>query len=273
MRHSLPVLACLAWAFTAQSFGCTSAPPEANPQSPAPRVSKPGTPVLAERALTLSIITRLAVRDVDEAAKRIRSEVSRTGGYLADLTLAPEREARLDARIPAGRLRDFREALVPLGKIESEMEKAEDVTDQRIDLGARLRNAALQEKRLLQLLDVRTGTLADVVAIEKELAAVREIIERSDAQRQSLEERVGLAEVSITLTRSLGPAWQTPIASLAEAGRGGLEACAGLLFGLAMAVVASAPTLVAFAALALLVWRMATLIAGWRGRRGAAGAR
>ena len=85
------------------------------------------------------------------------------------------------------------------------------MTEQIVDVEARLSNARNTEKRLLDLLQRRTGALEDVLAAEREIARVREEIERFDAQRKSLDRRVTYATLNLVVmeetpaTLNLGP--------------------------------------------------------------------
>ncbi|MGC4117435.1 MAG: DUF4349 domain-containing protein [Myxococcales bacterium] len=126
---------------------------------------------------------------------------ARVGGFVLDSSSSGDRDVRFELRVPSTRLAAFRTTLSSLGEILHESEKTDDVTEQQTDLGARLRNAQVQEQRLLRLLEEKTGSLADVIAVEKELASVRETVERLDAQSKALAKRVELAAVSLTLSR------------------------------------------------------------------------
>ncbi|HEY3448757.1 MAG TPA: DUF4349 domain-containing protein [Myxococcales bacterium] len=222
-------------------------------------------PVTADRSLALTLDTSIQIADVHDAGRRVRSEVGRLGGFVLDSGSYGDSDIHFALRVPSARLPEFRTFLAGVGKVVREAEKTEDVTDQRVDLGARLRNAQVQEQRLLRLLEERTGSLADVVAIEKELASVREAIERLDAQSKALASRVELAAVSLDLSQH-APAWKTPIASLGSAARSGLEAVAGLGVGVGMVVAATAPTLLALAGLGLGLWRVLAAMKRWRAR-------
>ncbi len=70
------------------------------------------------------------------------------------------------------------------GQWISESQNGEDVGNQIIDVEARLSNARNTERRLLDLLQRRTGELEQVLAAEREIARVREEIERFVAQPQ-----------------------------------------------------------------------------------------
>ncbi len=75
----------------------------------------------------------------------------------------------------------------------------EEVTQQYVDLVARLKNARVTEQRLAQILAQRTGKVADVLEVEREIARVRGEIERMDAQRKTLENQVAFASVRFEL--------------------------------------------------------------------------
>jgi Domain of unknown function (DUF4349) len=85
------------------------------------------------------------------------------------------------------------------------------VTEQVTDLDARLANARNTEKRLIELLQKRTGDLADVLEAEREVARVREEIERFEGQRKNLDSRVSHATVTLQVdeerkaTLDMGP--------------------------------------------------------------------
>ena len=64
------------------------------------------------------------------------------------------------------------------------------MTTQTTDLDARLSNAGETEKRLVAVLQQRTGKVADVLEVEREIARVREQIERMTSERVRLRDRV-----------------------------------------------------------------------------------
>jgi hypothetical protein len=65
----------------------------------------------------------------------------------------------------------------PLGDVESVNIGSEDVGEAYADMEVRLANGRRLEQRLLELLATRTGSLEDVLAVERELARVRQEIE------------------------------------------------------------------------------------------------
>lgn len=234
-----------------------SAPPSGSAAPPAagPGEMKTGIPVAAGRALVVTIDVGLTVVDVDQSRAAIRSEVERAGGYVADATSTgsgAERSAHLELRVPSDKVQGVRAALGRVGEITTDVEKVQDVTEERADLDARLRNARISEKRILEIMAKQAGAIHEVIEAEKEISRIRESIERMEAQKRSLDGRVDLATVHVTLTGQPGAAaWRTPGKSIATAGRGGLRAAAAAGVFALMVVVAVAPILVPIAALIL----------------------
>ena len=76
---------------------------------------------------------------------------------------------------------------------------SDDVTEAFRDLTLRTANARREEQRLVELLSRRTGDLADVLAVERELARVRLDIERMEAETRTTQQRVDLATVTLTV--------------------------------------------------------------------------
>jgi len=83
--------------------------------------------------------------------------------------------------------------------VEEETRSNQEVTDQYIDLTARLKAARATEQRILQLLATRTGKLSDVLEAEQELERVRGEIESMDGQRVRMEHEVSYATVKVQL--------------------------------------------------------------------------
>jgi hypothetical protein len=228
--------------------GC--AKKEASPASAAPQVASEGQPTSAQtRARALNVDTSLVVDDVEAPMRSIRDAVDASGGYVADAAMSgedDERTARFDLRIPADALKPFMAKVSAVGKVTGYSERAEDVTDQRTDLKARLKNARTQEARIQDLMEKKTSTLGEIIEAEKELARVRENIERLDAQDRTMDGRVSFATVHVNLATRNVEAWRTPGSSIAHAATAGMRGAAAVFVFLAMAFVTVAPTLVPF---------------------------
>ena len=125
------------------------------------------------------------------------------GGYVGNTSLSAGenqlRSATLELKIPSARYDDALAGLKPIGKVESVSSTAEDVGEEFVDVSARVANAHRLEDRLVTLLATRTGKLEDVLAVERELARVREEIERYEGRIRFLKTRVATSTLSVTV--------------------------------------------------------------------------
>jgi hypothetical protein len=145
----------------------------------------------------------LLTKDFDETRAALEEVVRRHRGYSAQLTVGSESGSahKLSAtfRVPADQLDAAMAEIKKLAHVEQESQSGEEVTAQYVDLTARLSNARRTEQTLLDVLEKRTGRLSDVLAVEEELARVRENIERMEAALKSLQNRVSFATLQVEL--------------------------------------------------------------------------
>jgi hypothetical protein len=143
------------------------------------------------------------VQAVDAAVTRMRQTAGQFGGFIANTALVTgkeeQRAATLELRVPSAQFDALVGALNQLGKVESVNVSAEDVSEEYVDLGARLANARRVEARLVEMLATRTGKLSDVLTVEQELARVRQEAERYEARIRWLERRATLSSLQVSL--------------------------------------------------------------------------
>ncbi|HKU60225.1 MAG TPA: DUF4349 domain-containing protein [Gemmatimonadales bacterium] len=160
----------------------------------------------ADPASRLIIRTGQAGIEVDSlepALDRLRATAARVGGFVGNASIQTGRnqvrQASVEIKVPSSRFDDLTEGLRPLGRVEFLTVGAEDVSEEFVDLTARTANARRMEERLLELLASRTGKLQDVLTVERELARVREEIERMEGRLRYLKTRTELSTLSVAL--------------------------------------------------------------------------
>jgi hypothetical protein len=196
-------------------------------------------------AFELDPATRLIVRtgqasievdSLEPAMTVLRRVVQRVGGFVADASVQSGRnqlrQATLELKVPSARFDELTEGLQPIGRLEFVNVGAEDVSEEFVDLTARVANGRRLEDRLVELLRTRTGKLQDVLSVERELARVREEIERMEGRLRYLKTSAQLSTLSVSLhepvpivaTRGPGPiveafreAWRNFVGVLAGA--------------------------------------------------------
>jgi hypothetical protein len=175
-------------------------------QSVAP--AAPPMPTVPAQQVASGMVIRngdvsVQVDSVELAMDRLRQLASALGGYVGNVsTHTGEHEVRsatLELKVPAARFDDAMSGMAPLGKVERSTAMAQDVGEEFVDLTARVENARRLEARLVALLAQRTGKLEDVLAVERELARVREEIERYEGRLRYLSSRVATSTIVATV--------------------------------------------------------------------------
>jgi uncharacterized protein DUF4349 len=145
----------------------------------------------------------IEVDSLEPSMAELRRIAQRAGGFVADASVQSGRNqlrtATLQLKVPSSRFDDLTGWLEPLGRLQYVNVSAEDVSEEFVDLGARVDNAHRLEERLLELLRTRTGKLQEVLTVERELARVREEIERMEGRRRFLKTRAELSTLSVNL--------------------------------------------------------------------------
>jgi hypothetical protein len=140
---------------------------------------------------------------LDPAIIKVRQLAAQLGGYVANSSISGGqdqiRSATLELKIPAAKYDQAIGGLGGIGKVESVNTSVEDVGEEYVDITARVTNAKRLEERLTQLLATRTGKLEDVLAVERELARVREEIERYEGRLRFLRTRAAVSTLSVTV--------------------------------------------------------------------------
>lgn len=251
------------------------AEPKPDQMPAADEVQVPGTPggPSATTAATSMIIrtgtASVEVEELEPAIAAAQAMVVRLGGFVANsgiqLGNAEYRQATLELKVPAARFDEVVRGLNPLGKVETVNVTAEDVGEEFVDVTARMGNARRLEARLVELLATRTGKLEDVLQVERELARVREEIERYEGRLRFLRTRVSISTLTLTLhepasvvgdyggnpiTRAFGRAWRNFVEFTA-----GLIEAMGWMIPLGLIIAG-------------IVWVLRRMLRGWwRSRR------
>ncbi|MEO5580533.1 MAG: DUF4349 domain-containing protein, partial [Gemmatimonadaceae bacterium] len=156
----------------------------------------------------------IEVERLDPGIVRLRQLTTQLGGYVANSSISGGRDqvrsATLELKIPAARYDQAVNGLGGIGKVESVNTSVEDVGEEYVDLTARVTNAKRLEERLVTLLATRTGKLEDVLAVERELARVREEIERYEGRLRFLRTRAAVSTLTVTVHEPMPLLGQNP---------------------------------------------------------------
>ena len=166
----------------------------------------PGTSVAALPVEAMLIRTgnaSIEVRALDPAIDQVRALAGRMGGFVANTSIQAGderlRTASIELRIPNEQFDAAVSGLNGLGKLETVQVTTEDVGEQYTDIAARVTNAHRLEERLIDVLARRPGKLQDILAVERELARVREEIERYEGRLRYLKSRAATSRLTLSV--------------------------------------------------------------------------
>ena len=143
---------------------------------------------------------QLDVVDVRDALRKGRDLVIGFGGYIGasqQYTDGDNVTATVSYRLPVERWEDALDAFRALGDPIGEQTDAVEVTDQIVDLDARIRNLKASETALVRHA-AEAQRIADLLEIESRLSDVRGQIEQLTAQQKNLVDRAAYATLDVT---------------------------------------------------------------------------
>lgn len=188
------------------------------PASPASEPTNPAEPLnetaaasdsQPDRMLIWKALLIVEVNDVKEAAARATAVTEKAGGYVEQKSDSGEKDdksAILTIRVPADKFKSAVAGLETLGTVTNRSVTGQDVTEQYVDVEARLKNKIVLRDRLQKLLD-RADAVKDILSIETELNRVQGDIDSMTAQLKALKGHVDYATITLSLQRKqvLGP--------------------------------------------------------------------
>ena len=173
------------------------------PAPPPEQLSTPGANAASTAMIIRTGTAMIKVDSLEPAVARLRALALSVGGYVGNTSMQTGtdqlRSATVEIKVPAPRWGQLVSGLKPIGTLESENESAEDVGEEFVDVQARVANAKRLEARLIDLLANRTGKLSDALQVERELARVREEIERYEGRIRYLQTQTAISTMTVTI--------------------------------------------------------------------------
>jgi hypothetical protein len=206
----------------------------------------------------------LEVADLATAVQAAATAVSSVGGYVSGSEESAEGEdarASVTYRIPADRWDEALSAIRGLATaIRHVQVETEAVTNQVVDLGARIANLRATEAALQKIMN-SASSIPDVLKVQDQLTRVRGEIEQLVAQKSQLEERAAFGTLTVVFRLPAAPAVE-------EVRRGwdpatDVDRATGTLIGVGQSATSAGIWL----AIVVLPLGLATLLAGiiaWR---------
>ncbi|KKU52751.1 MAG: hypothetical protein A3G60_00635 [Candidatus Ryanbacteria bacterium RIFCSPLOWO2_12_FULL_47_9c] len=159
---------------------------------------------LAERKVLRNGSLSLLVKKAEEASKAIQDIADRLSGFVQSAQVyevsSGVQSGSVTIRVPSDY---FDEAIGEIKKlavkVERESATAQDVTEQFVDLEARLKNLRAEETQYLEIMK-RASTVQDTLTVSQRLYDVRGRIEQIEGQLKYLTEQIDMSVITVSLT-------------------------------------------------------------------------
>ncbi|HEX8368977.1 MAG TPA: DUF4349 domain-containing protein [Pyrinomonadaceae bacterium] len=209
-------------------------------------------PVQIERKIIRHADLNLEANAPEESMAKITAIAESKGGFVvesqqssSDVKATTRDVVTMTARVPAAK---FNETLDEIRKTASrvivENVKGEDVSEEFIDIEARLKTEKALEQQFLEIMK-QAKSVEDALEVQRQLAEVRGEIEKVEGRKRFLENQSSLSTIKIRLqTPTAFSANSTGFSSqLGEAFGKGFDAALGFILGLVTFMTAILPFL------------------------------
>lgn len=164
------------------------------------------TEVRIDRMMIWKAALSIEVWNMSNAVAEAVAMTESYKGFVEHKSDRGEKSARLTLRIPVKAFNLAVGNFESLGTVIYRTVQGEDITEQYIDIKARVKNKIVLRDRLTKLLD-KAKDVKDILSIERELNRVQSDIDSMQGRIKSLKGQVEYATVTLSLSRKviLGP--------------------------------------------------------------------
>jgi len=145
----------------------------------------------------------IEVKDSGEAFTSVQNITEEASGFIADSSSYKTDSGKLTyevtLRVTPDHFDTVIDRITELGELDYQHISGEDITETYYDIEGRLKVKRRSEESLLAILSTRTNNLQDLLAVEKELARVREEIETLEGKLRYYDNLVGLSTITVTI--------------------------------------------------------------------------
>ena len=168
-------------------------------------MSEVGQPWATERMIVRTAAMSLVVVDVPVALDQITKLAEGFGGYVVSSERSKQEERLfgiITIRVPAEDFVDVMEALRKLAvDVTHEETSSKDVTEEYVDLSAKLHNLEATEEQLLRLME-KAEKVEDILNVQRELSKTRGDIEQTKGRMQYLERTSATSLIRVQLEQA-----------------------------------------------------------------------
>ncbi|MFH8250136.1 DUF4349 domain-containing protein [Microbacterium sp. B2969] len=240
----------------------------------------------AGRDIITTASATVVVQDVPAATRDVAHSAEALGGYVESMSIGQSGQpipvdpgvvydttlpypttdgAWITVRVPSDQLTTMMDQLSDLGDVTATSVNRQDVTEQTIDLQARIDATQASVDRLTQLMS-QAGDLSDLIAAETALSDRQATLESYQQQLESLQSQVDMSSLTVTLTPVAEPVKADP-AGFTDGLVAGWNGLVATLNGIVVALGFILPWIAVAAIVVLVVWGAVRLVRRRRASR------
>lgn len=196
------------------------------------------TPMIAHAA-ELAVSTK----EFGRSRANLEEILERHHGYAAKLRMVGQptvSSLTATLRVPSSEFTSAVNDLKTLGKVEQEEQTADEITQRRADVEARLINAQNTLERLQAIL-TKGGKVRNLLEVQRQLASVSAEVARLEAERVSTEHQVTFAQVLLSLREEVNPPVESVAAEFRAAAVAGSSDVLSSLLAIILFVISRGP--------------------------------
>lgn len=147
----------------------------------------------------------LQVQDLDKAKEEVLQKVKAHKGFTSAANYTDysyQKNQDITIRVASSNFEGLMKDLATIGYVQSQSQNAQDVSEEFVDIEARLKTKKEVENRYTELLK-NAKNITEILEIEDKLRVIREEIEAKEGRLRYLKDQVSLSTIHLTLTQKL----------------------------------------------------------------------
>ena len=152
-----------------------------------------------QRLIVRNVDMMLVVEDVSNALDDTNALAQELGGWVVTSSHQEDHRGFISVRVPVDRVDEAIGRLRGMAvEVKSEISNSRDVTDEYVDIQARMRNLRVAEGQLIKLME-RAGKVTELLEVQRELTRVQGELEILQGRTKFLEETSAFSLINVNL--------------------------------------------------------------------------
>lgn len=171
--------------------------------------------------------------ELDKIAKQTKATIVSS----SDTEKLDERNLRITYNVPQKLFQTFLDHSKKISDTIPDIQiQSDDVSEELVDLSARIKAKKAMEARLLTMMG-KAATTSDLLDIENTLGTVQEQLEQLTGRQQYLQHRVAFSTITVELSSSTYQPVQTKYSFINQISQGFVNSCKNLWVGLQLFII------------------------------------